>query len=58
MNVISKGVDGKARLQLLRMHRLLVFHQAFSDYLAGKVLGTYVAERARKMVEVGLPKLR
>jgi len=56
MGVISG--KGKERLSILRLHRLLAFERAFSDYLEGHGTAARVTERAKKMLAVGLPKLK
>lgn len=43
---------------MLRLHRLAEFERVFSLYLEGKVPASLVAARAKKMLEVGLPKLK
>jgi len=56
MAVLFRGVKNKkARVTLLRIHRLLEFQQAFDEYLAGRCPAAHVTERARKMLAVGLP---
>ncbi len=55
---IATSCKGGARYRILQLHRLLVFDEAFEAYLQGKVSATYVASRAKKMLEVGLPRLR
>lgn len=55
---IVTGVKGGARLQILRLHRLLEFEKAFSAYLEGKTSAAHVMARAKKMLEVGLPRLK
>lgn len=55
---IASGVKGRARLSILRLHRLIEFEHAFNLYLEGKVSAERVKVRATKMLEVGLPKLR
>lgn len=57
-NTIAPGVKGKARTQLLRLHRLLEFEKAFTAYLEGKATSDHVTARAKKMLEIGLPKLK
>jgi len=55
---ITTGVRGKARKRILQLHRLLVFEQTFNDYLAGKCSAERVTNRARKMLECGLPNFK
>ena len=53
---VLRGVkNGRARLTLLRMHRLLEFQAAFDEYLAGRCPAAHVTDRARKMLAAGLP---
>ena len=33
---IARGVKGKERIEILRLHRLLEFESVFNDYLEGK----------------------
>lgn len=54
-NGLLRGLRGAARVRLLQMHRLLQFEDAFNRYLAGTVSADQVRERARKMLEIGLP---
>jgi len=58
MVVIGNVKNQKARLNLLRMHRLLQFEETFDKYLAGEVPASYVAARARLMLKIGLPRLK
>ena len=51
-------LHGQARKQALRLHRLMMFEESFDAYLAGKVPGTVVTARAKKMLQSGLPRLR
>ncbi len=55
---IATKTRGGARYQLLKLHRLLEFEKVFSLYLQGKTTSSHVRQRARKMLEVGLPRLR
>ena len=56
MAVLFRGVkNGRARLTLLRVHRLLEFEKAFDAYLRGECTAAYLSERARKMLACGLP---
>ena len=58
MTVIGNIKSDRARLNLLRMHRLLQFEQTFDKYLAGEVPASYVTARAKAMLEIGLPRLK
>lgn len=49
---------GKKRVQLLKIHRLLEFEKVFSSYLEGGASASYVRQRAKKMLEIGLPRLK
>lgn len=49
---------GRKRLQILKIHRLLEFERVFSSYLEGEASASYVRLRAKKMLEIGLPKLK
>ena len=40
------------------MHRLLEFEKAFDAYLEGKVNADFVRERAKKMLQIGLPRFK
>ena len=44
----------RAKLRLLRAHRLTEFNRVFDAFIEGKVDAGLVAERRRKMVCVGL----
>ena len=57
-NTIAPGRKGEARLQIIRLHRLLEFEWVFTAYLEAKTSADHVAARARKMLEVGLPRLK
>jgi len=54
---IVSNFQGQGRKRLMQMHRLLEFQRAFDGYLAGRVSMAYVTARAKKMLEIGLPKL-
>lgn len=56
--VLGNIKGSRARLNLLRMHRLLQFEETYDKYLAGQVPASYVASRAREMLKIGLPKLK
>ena len=49
-------IKGRLRLKRLRIHRLLEFQRAFDLYLEGMADADYVKARAKKMLEVGLPR--
>ena len=55
---IAPGKKGRQRLSILRFHRLAVFEEAFSDYVEGKCSYERLRLRGKKMLEIGLPKLR
>jgi len=55
---VATGIRGRARLRVIQLHRLLEFEKVFSAYLEGKASAVYVKVRAKKMLEVGLPRLR
>lgn len=55
---IARGVRGGQRLLDLQIHRLGEFHMAFDRYLNGRCPTNRVTERARKMLECGLPGSR
>ena len=55
---IAPGRKGEARLQVIRLHRLLEFERVFTLYLEGKTGADHVTARAKKMLEVGLPRLK
>ena len=57
-NSIATGIHGAARVNLLRLHRLVEFEAAFSAYIAGKVPAAAVAHRRRLMLKIGLPRLK
>lgn len=48
-------IRGHARKVMLQIHRLNEFEKAFDDYLNGLAPVEYVRDRARKMLEIGLP---
>jgi hypothetical protein len=51
MAVLFRGVKkGKARLTLLRMHRLPEFQNAFDAYLRGECTAVYLSDQAKKML--------
>jgi len=49
---------GRGRLGVLKIHRLLMFQQAFDDYCEGKVPASYVTARWNKLKACGLPRLK
>ncbi len=55
---ILRVTHGPVRHTLLQLHRLEEFSVAFDKYLAGEVPASLVKARARKMLEVGLPRLK
>ncbi len=48
--------QGRARIKIMQLHRLLEFERVFTMYLEGKVTSEYVTIRAKKMLEIGLPE--
>ena len=52
------GLRGQPRLEVMRLHRLLIFQQSFDLYLKGECPAAYVTARWLKLKEVGLHKLR
>lgn len=52
---IASGLKGHKRLKVIQAHRLLEFERVFSLYLDGKATAGQVKERAKKMLECGLP---
>jgi len=54
----SREKGNKARLNVLRMHRLLQFEQTFDKYLSSEVPASYVTVRAKAMLSTGLTRLR
>ena len=52
------GLRGQPRLEVLKLHRLLVFQEAFDLYLKGECPSSYVTARWLKLKAVGLPRLR
>jgi len=52
------GYQGRGRRRLIQIHRLLEFEAAFDSYLAGKVSADFVKQRAKKMLEIGLPRFK
>ena len=56
--IMSKDIRGGARLQLLKLHRLIEFEQTFTRYLEGWATTAQVQYRAKLMLKCGLPKLR
>ena len=57
-DTIAPGRKGEAKLQVIRLHRLLEFERVFTLYLEGKTNADHVTARAKKMLEVGLPRLK
>jgi hypothetical protein len=55
---MPRGLRGAGRLAALRLHRLVEFERVFDLYLKGKVPASLVTIRAKKMLAVGLPRLR
>ena len=55
---IATGSRDRGKLRLMQLHRLLEFEKSFTLYLEGKVSAARVAARAKKMLEVGLPRLK
>jgi len=55
---LTRGLHGGSRMAILKLHRLLMFQQAFDDYVAGKVPASYVTARWNKLKECGLPRLK
>jgi len=55
---IAPGIRGRARIRLLRLHRLIEFERVFSLYLEGKASADHVRARAKKMLEVGVPRFK
>lgn len=58
MTVIPKKLRGRSRKSVVQMHRLLEFEKVFDLYLEGKATSRQVEERAKKMLESGLPVLK
>jgi len=58
MSSLAPGIKGNARLGILKLHRLAEFQVVFDLYLDGRATAAAVTARARKMLEVGLPRLR
>ena len=48
----------KGRIGALRLHRLHEFTRIFNLYLDGRVPAELVEARAKKMLAVGLPRLK
>ena len=48
----------KAKLQNIKLHRLLEFERVFTAYLEDKASAEHVTARARKILKVGLPRLK
>lgn len=55
---ITVGLTSRAAINVLRLHRLTQFQETFNKYLAGEVSAVYVKIRAKKMLAIGLPKLK
>ncbi len=55
---IAPGRKGEARLPIIRLHRLLEFERVFTLYLEDKTSADHVTARARKMLGVGLSRLK
>jgi len=52
------GLKGNYRRAALKLHRLAEFDLAWDAYLSGRVSAVFVTYRAKKMLEVGLPRLK
>ena len=52
------GLKGNHRRAALKLHRLAEFDLAWDAYLSGRVSAVFVTYRAKKMLEVGLPRLK
>jgi hypothetical protein len=55
---ILTDIKCKPRLEVLRLQRLLEFERVLDLYLKGEVPASLVTARAKKMLAVGLPRLR
>ena len=55
---IALGVRGKAKLRVIQHHRLAEFERVFTAYLEGTTSAEHVTTRAKKMLEIGLPRLQ
>jgi len=55
---IFTGLKGNRRRVALKLHRLAEFDLAWDAYLNGRVSAVFVTYRAKKMLEVGLPRLK
>ena len=58
MSTITGKLKGKKAIRLLQMHRLIAFQKVFDAFLEGKLPAAVVITRAKKMREIGLPKLK
>jgi hypothetical protein len=56
MKSLAPGIRGKKRLTIIRLHRLLEFEKSFDKYLRGECTAAYVRNRAKKMLQAGLPR--
>jgi hypothetical protein len=52
----GSNMRGRGRRVLLRYHRLFEFERVFSDYIEGKTTADHVRQRAKLMLEAGLPR--
>jgi hypothetical protein len=58
-NGMFRGIRGRDRVEILRLHRLVQFYVIFDLFLEGKATAAQVKERARKLLECnGLPRFR
>ncbi|MDD5701315.1 MAG: hypothetical protein PHU23_04605 [Dehalococcoidales bacterium] len=52
-----RGLRGQTRHELLQIHRVTIFTLALNDYLKGRISAAVLRGRAKKMIEVGLPRM-
>jgi hypothetical protein len=55
---LTGHLNPAASRQILRLHRLIAFEEAFTGYLEGRTSAEQVKVRARKMLSIGLPRLK
>jgi len=55
---IATGFKGREKLDVIRLHRLLEFERVFDLYLQGKCPASRVTQRAKLMLQAGLPRLK
>ena len=58
MGILTGNRHSGGRQGALQLHRLYEFEKAFNEYLVGRCPASRVKNRAEKMSQVGLPRLK